>query len=74
MIISRLSLSLRSLALSKMDEDMSCEIEEESVDPLTEGPIEFCVVCGVSYEDKKEGCEFCESKLDEPSPKKMEED
>jgi len=53
---------------------MSCEIEEESVDPLTEGPIEFCVVCGVSYEDKKEGCEFCESKLDEPSPEKMEED
>jgi hypothetical protein len=66
-----------------MDEEISSdkdypssetESEEESVDTSFEGPTEFCLVCGCSYEDKEEGCEFCHSKLDEISSDDMDED
>jgi hypothetical protein len=50
------------------------ESEEESVDASFEGPTEFCLMCGCSYEDKEEGCEFCHSKLDEVSSDEMDED
>lgn len=57
--------------------DDSSESEEDSVDPSVEGPTEFCTVCGITYENKEEGCEFCHSKLDEESiasSDEMEED
>jgi hypothetical protein len=65
-----------------MDEEMSSdkdypssetESEEESVDASFEGPTEFCLMCGCSYEDKEEGCEFCHSKLDEETTTSSEE-
>ena len=80
-----MSQSPRSLAQTDMEVEMFCQESdskssykdypsEDSVDPSADGPTEFCVVCGVSYEDQQEGCEFCESKLNEVSSNKMEED
>jgi hypothetical protein len=37
------------------------------------GPIEFCQMCGVPWDNKEDGCEFCESKLDSTSDQ-MDED
>jgi len=74
--------SPRSPASPDMDEEMSSdkdypsetESEEESVDASFEGPTEFCQICGVSYDEKEEGCEFCHSKLDVASSDEMDED
>jgi len=69
--------SPRSPASSDMDEEEPLQYCEESdsessVDSLC-GPIEFCQMCGVPWDDKEDGCEFCESKLDSTSDQ-MDED
>jgi hypothetical protein len=59
---------------TETESEPQSESEGESVDTSFEGPTEFCLMCGCSYEDKEEGCEFCHSKLDEVSSDEMDED
>jgi hypothetical protein len=59
---------------TETESEPQSESEGGSVDTSFEGPTEFCLVCGCSYEDKEEGCEFCHSKLDEVSSDEMDED